>query len=82
MHDDLSQDPIPYAWTADQALTVVEFLEDLAELIWSRYGFTIRGCSLEPDPPAETPQLALPFPPLWECRTGRDADRPDDWEPW
>lgn len=79
MQDDLFEDPIPYDWTADQALAVVEFLEDLAERIWSRYGLAIRGCSLGPDPPAETLQLTLPFQPLWEYGIGLDKD-PRDYD--
>ena len=61
-------DPIPFDWTADQALAVVEFLEDLAERIWSRYGLAIRGATFGAGPPAETRQLTLPFPPSWKCR--------------
>lgn len=76
------QDDIPFDWTADQALAVVEFLEDLAERIWSRYGFAIRGGTLGPGPPAETPQLTLPFPPLWEQGIGRSADLLDRDAPW
>ena len=67
MQSDMSENPIPHDWTADQALALVEFLEALAELIWSRYGLAIRGCSLGPDPPPKTQQLTLPFPPLWDC---------------
>ena len=73
------QDDIPFDWTADQALAVVEFLEDLAERIWSRYGLAIRGSSIGPGPPTETPQLTLPFPPLWQCGIGLDKD-PTDYD--
>lgn len=82
MHDHLSQDPIPYDWTADQALAVVEFLEAVTELVWSRYGFAIRGGSLGPEPPAATSQLTLPFPPLWDYEIGLENDGTDYDIPW
>ncbi len=58
---------IPYDWTAEQANAVVQFLEDLAEVIWSRYGFAIsRECYPRPGPPRDAGQLRLPFPPSWD----------------
>jgi hypothetical protein len=82
MLDDLSDELISYDWSADQAAAVVTFLEDLAEAIWSRYGFTIRGGTLGPGPPAEAPQLALPFPPPWEQGPDEPDDLSDDDIPW
>jgi len=67
---------IPYDWTAEQANAVVRFLEDLAEVIWARYGFAIaRVCYPRPAPFGDPMQLGLPFPPSWD-----DAHRhePDD----
>jgi hypothetical protein len=68
-------DDIPFDWTPDQALAVLDFLEDLADHIWSRYGLAIRGSAYGPEPPAPTSQLTLPFPPLWLYRV--DAGRQD-----
>ena len=33
--------PIPAYWTPDQALAVVELLDDLRELIWAHYGMQL-----------------------------------------
>jgi hypothetical protein len=33
---------IPAYWTPEQALAVVELLEDLRDLIWSHYGAQLR----------------------------------------
>ncbi len=77
--DKLDEPIVPYDWTADQALAVVEFLEVLAEVVWSRYGFAIaQECHPRPDPLAETPQLRLPFPPLWEYGIELDKDDTSD----
>jgi hypothetical protein len=76
--DGLDEPAIPYDWTAAEALAVVNFLEDLADHIWSRYGLAIRGCTLGPPPPLQTRQLALPFTPPWE--QGIDMDEVPDEE--
>ena len=67
MLEDRRDEVIPYDWTSDQAQAVVNFLEDLAEVIWSRYGFAIsRDCWTPPaDPTADPQQLRLPLPPRW-----------------
>ncbi len=66
MFDDLPDELIPYDWTADQALAVVNFIERLAEAIWSRYGPAISRDCLSPPAPARNPdQLRLPLPPRW-----------------
>jgi len=42
---------VPAYWTPDQALTVVELLDGLRELIWSRYGLQLldeRRAKLQP----------------------------------
>lgn len=71
--DSLDEPAIPYDWTADQALAVVEFLETLDELVWSRYGRAIAKKYYPHQAPLpETPQLMLPFPPLWEQRIHMD----------
>lgn len=58
---------VPYDWTAEQANAVVEFLQDLAEVIWSRYGSAIASqCYPQPGPPRDAVQLGLPFPPSWD----------------
>jgi hypothetical protein len=53
---------IPAYWTPEQALAVVELLEDLRDLIWSHYGAQLReqcreqsGCPLRFDTPADDP---------------------------
>jgi hypothetical protein len=53
---------IPAYWTPEQALAVVELLEDLRDLIWSHYGAQLReeyreqsGCPLRCDTPADDP---------------------------
>lgn len=67
MLDELPDDLIPYDWTADQAHAVVNFLEDLAEAIWSRYGPAISRDCLTPRVAAtrDPRQLRLPLPPPW-----------------
>ena len=58
---------VPYDWTAQQAYAVVEFLQDLAEVIWDRYGSAIsRECYPRPGPPQDAVQLGLPFSPSWD----------------
>jgi hypothetical protein len=34
---------IPAYWTPEQALAVIELLEDLRDLIWSHYGEQLHG---------------------------------------
>lgn len=34
---------IPMTWTPDQALAVFEFLDELKEKIWMRYGYQIQS---------------------------------------
>jgi hypothetical protein len=53
---------IPAYWTPEQALAVVELLEDLRDLIWSHYGAHLRdeyrepyGRPLPSDPPSNDP---------------------------
>ena len=53
---------IPAYWTPEQALAVVELLEDLRDLIWSHYGAQLReeyreqcGSSLQFDTRPEDP---------------------------
>jgi hypothetical protein len=55
---------IPAYWTPEQALAVVELLDDLRELIWNHYGLKLIDESREqqkprlaepPDPPTEGP---------------------------
>jgi hypothetical protein len=67
MPEDHRDEIIPYDWTSDQAHAVVNFLEDLAEAIWSRYGPAIsRDCLTPPVITAGDPQqLRLPLPPRW-----------------
>jgi hypothetical protein len=51
---------IPAYWTPEEALTVVELLDDLRELIWAHYGVRLieliqtqhAGPEIESDPPA------------------------------
>ena len=58
---------VPYDWPAQQAYAVVEFMQDLAEVIWSRYGSAIsRECYPRPGPPRDAAQLGLPFPTSWD----------------
>jgi hypothetical protein len=54
---------IPAYWTPEQALAVVELLEDLRDLIWSHYGAQLRdeyrehyGCPLKFDTPPDDPE--------------------------
>ena len=70
MFDVLLDDLIPYDWDSDQAYAVVNFLEDLAEAIWSRYGPAIsRDCLHPPELPRGDPmQLTLPLPSHWWLR--------------
>jgi len=67
MLDELRNDLLPYDWTADQAHAVVNFLEDLAEAIWSRYGPAIsRDCLRPPEVNWGDPrQVRLPLPSPW-----------------
>ncbi len=66
MSDDLLDQPIPCDWTAEQAHAVVDFLERLAEVVWSRYGLVIsRDCFSHPALPTSPQQLTLPLPPPW-----------------
>lgn len=52
---------IPAYWTPEQALAVVELLEDLRDLIWSHYAAQLHGeyrepsDSLEPGAPSDDP---------------------------
>ena len=53
---------IPAYWTPEQALAVVELLEDLRDLIWSHYGAQLRdeyreqfGSSLQCGAPSDDP---------------------------
>ena len=57
-----SPSPFPAYWTPEQALAVVELLEDLRDLIWSHYGAQLReehreqcGSSLQFDTRPEDP---------------------------
>ena len=66
MPEDRRDELIPYDWTSDQAHAVVNFLEDLAEAIWSRYGPAIsRDCLTPPVAAGNPQQLRLPLPPRW-----------------
>jgi hypothetical protein len=67
MHEDCFDELIHYDWTSEQAHAVVNFLEDLAEAIWSRYGPAIsRDLLTPPVLLAGSPhQLRLPLPPRW-----------------
>ena len=58
---------IPYDWTSDQAFAVVDFLEILAEAIWSRYGPAISCDCLTPPvvTSGDPQQLRLPLPPRY-----------------
>lgn len=73
---------VPYHWTTHQARAVVEFLDALADRIWSLYGFAITAERYPfPGPGAKAQQLSLPFPSLWE--QGIDMDGiPDDDTPF
>jgi hypothetical protein len=49
---------IPAYWTPEQALAVVELLEDLRDLIWSHYGAQLRDECREQyrrPPPSDDP---------------------------
>jgi hypothetical protein len=56
---------IPACWTSDQALAVVELLDDLRELIWAHYGVRLIdliqaeqvGPQTEIDPTASTDEV-------------------------
>jgi hypothetical protein len=50
---------IPAYWTPEQALAVVELLDDLRELIWNHYGFRLIDESHE----QQKPRLAEPSDP-------------------
>lgn len=50
---------IPAYWTPEQALGVVELLDDLRELIWNHYGFRLIDESDE----QQKPRLAEPSDP-------------------
>ena len=57
---------IPAYWTPEQALAVVELLEDLRDLIWSHYGPQLRdeyreqcGCSPQFDAAQDDPDLSF-----------------------
>mgnify|MGYP000497103560 CR=1 FL=1 len=65
--DELFTLRLPDYWTPAEALAVYEFLNDLAEAIWSRYGPAIsRDCLTPPVVTAGDPQqLRLPLPPRW-----------------
>jgi hypothetical protein len=56
---------IPYHWTAEEAHAVIDFLEQLTEAIWSRYGlFILQDINSRARPPNNV-QLELPFDSLW-----------------
>jgi hypothetical protein len=37
----MTQLPIPYDWTPEQALAVYDFIDELREAIWTRYGIQL-----------------------------------------
>jgi hypothetical protein len=52
--------PLPQHWSAEQALAVWEYLEDLAGLIWARYERQLIALLRPDDPdPGDTAQLDL-----------------------
>lgn len=75
---------VPYGWTAEQANAVVELLEDLAEVIWARYGSAIASeCDPRPGPFGDPSQLKLPLLPPWENAPCCEDDPYDDDDiPW
>jgi hypothetical protein len=40
---------IPAYWSTEEALAIVDFLDDLRELIWARYGLRIQDFQAEHD---------------------------------
>ena len=63
MFEDRPDEHIPDDWTSDQALAIVNFLELMAEVIWSRYGPAIaRECLTPAQVTTGRPlQLRLPY---------------------
>ena len=47
--------PIPEHWTADEALEVVEFLEQIVGAIWNHHGWMMREALRLQYEPAEPP---------------------------
>ena len=83
MPDDAVDHPIPHDWSADQALAVVDFLERLAERIWSCYGLAPRDCCPGGASAGPPQQLPLPFPqPWWDHVQDDIPGDPDDDIPW
>jgi hypothetical protein len=76
----MSDDSIlPYDWTTEQAYAVVMFLEDLAEAIWSRYGFAIaKDYFPKPTYFPHNLQLDLPFPTWWQWPSQAPDSLDDD----
>jgi hypothetical protein len=53
---------IPAYWTPEQALAVVELLDDLRELIWAHYGMQLIDEVREHHVPTSSDRLDTPHP--------------------
>ena len=53
---------IPAYWTPEQALAVVELLDDLRELIWAHYGMQLIDEVREQHVPTRSDRLDTPHP--------------------